>query len=80
MTKELKTSEELKALLDEGVRRFSLGSEPNAQWIRIVPADSTNEEANWKVAHSGTPGDYANAIERVMRELQQVYDLLPMEQ
>ncbi len=79
MAKELKTSAELKALLDDGVRRFSIGRQPNPQWIKIVPADPAKEGANWKVAHSGPTGAFADAIERVMRQLQNVYDLSPPE-
>ena len=75
MAKELKTSSELQALLDDEVRRFSIGREPNPQWIKIVPADPAKEGANWKVAHSGPTGAFADAIERVMRELQKIYDL-----
>ena len=75
MAKELKTSAELKALLDDGVRRFSIGREPNPQWIKIVPADPFKEGANWKVAHSGPTGAFADAIERVTPELQKLYDL-----
>lgn len=79
MAKELKTLEELKALLDDGVRRFPIGREPNPQWIKIVPADPIEKGANWRVAHSGPPGAFADAIEQVMRELQQAYDLSPPE-
>ena len=76
MAKELKTATELKALLDEGVGRFSIGREPNPQWIKIVPADPEDVDgANWKVAHSGTPGDFADAIDRVTPKLQAAYEL-----
>ena len=80
MAKELKTLAELKALLDDGVGRFSIGREPNPQWIKIVSADPAEEGANWKVAHSSRTvptGDFSDAIERAMRELQRDYDLIP---
>ena len=79
MAKELKTSAELKALLDYGVGRFSIGREPNPQWIKIVPADPDKEGANWRVAYSGPPGDFADAIKRTMRNLQTAYDLSSQE-
>ena len=76
MAKELKTSAELKALLDEGVGRYSIGREPEKpQWIKIVTADPDKEGANWRVSYSGLPGDFANAIERTMQELQKLYDM-----
>ena len=75
MTKELKTSTELDKLLHERVERSAVGLIPNPQWIKIVPADSDMEGANWRVAHSGTPGEFADAIDREMRELQKLYDL-----
>lgn len=77
MAKELKTADELLELLYERIRGFQLGSEPNPQWVRIVPV-SDDKRANWKVAHSPKmepPGDYWKAIERVMPELQEKYDL-----
>ncbi len=79
MAKETKTADELVELLHERIRGFQLGSEPNPQWVRIVPV-SDNERANWKVAHGPKmepPGDYWKAIERAMPELQKLYDLLP---
>ena len=78
MAKELKTSAELHELLLERVMRFSVGRIPNPQWIKIVPADPIEEGANWKVVHSSRTvptGEFSDAIERVMRELQRDYDL-----
>ena len=78
MAKELKTSTELKALLDERVARYSVGREPNPQWIKIVRANPATEGANWKVSHSSRTvptGDCSDAIDRAMRELQKDYDL-----
>ncbi len=75
MTKELKTSTELKALLDERVARYSVGREPNPQWIKIVRANPATEGANWKVSHHPNAGPFFDAIERAMRELQNMYDL-----
>ena len=77
MMKETKTADELLELLHERIRGFQLGSEPNPQWVRIVPV-SDDKRANWKIAHSpkmDPPGDYWKAIERVMPELQEKYDL-----
>ncbi len=77
MMKETKTADELLELLHERIRGFQLGSEPNPQFVRIVPV-SDDKRANWKVAHSPKmepPGDYWKAIERVMPELQEKYDL-----
>ena len=77
MAKETKTADELVGLLQERIRGFQLGSEPNPQWVRIVPV-SDDKRANWKVAHGPKmepPGDYWKAIERVMPELQEKYDL-----
>ena len=73
MTKEPKTADELKELLDE--RLSSVGPLTGAQWVKIVPADPAKEGANWRVAHSGEPGSFSGAIDRVMRELQIRYDL-----
>ena len=77
MAKEPKTSTELNKLLHEQVKRSSVGRIPNPQWIKIVPLVD-DKRANWKVAHSPKtepPGDYWKAIERVMPELQKLYDL-----
>ncbi len=52
MTKEQKTAEELKALLDERIAPYQLGREVNPRWVKIVPADPDKEGANWKVSHS----------------------------
>ncbi len=77
MAKELKTSTELKALLDERVARYSVGREPNPQWIKIVHVDPATKGANWKVSHHPKAGPFFDAIERAMRELQESYDLSP---
>ena len=77
MVKETKTAVELLELLHKQTRGFQLGSEPNPQWVRIVPV-SDDKRVNWKVAHGPNmepPGDYWKAIERVMPELQEKYDL-----
>ncbi len=78
MAKELKTSTELKALLDERVARYSVGRIPNPQWIKIVPADPAKEGANWKASHSSRTvlaGELSDVIEREMKKLQKLYDL-----
>ncbi|MCI0565106.1 MAG: hypothetical protein MN733_42105 [Nitrososphaera sp.] len=75
MAKELKTFAELDILLHERVERSPVGRVPNPQWIKIIAADPEKEGANWRVAHSGAPGDFADAIEREMRQLQKLYDL-----
>ena len=75
MAKKLKTADELKELLDE--RLSSVGPLTGVQWIRITSADPATEGANWRVAHSGQPGSFSDAIDRVMRELQKRYDLAP---
>ncbi len=78
MTKEQKTAEELKALLDERIAPYRLGREVNPRWVKIVPADPDKEGANWKVSHSSRTfptGDLADAINRVTPELQKLYDL-----
>ncbi len=78
MTKEQKTAEELKALLDERIAPYRLGREVNPRRVKIVPADPDKEGANWKVSHSSRTaltGDFANAINRVTPELQKLYDL-----
>ena len=75
MAKEPKTSEELIKLLQERIEPYELGRTVNPQWIRIVDADPGKEGANWKITHSGTPGEFADAIEREMPELQKLYDL-----
>ena len=80
MAKERKTSAELMALLIDGVVRIRKGPEPNPQWTKIVDADPAKEGANWKVSHSGSTGAFADAIDRVMRQLQNLYDLSPPEQ
>ena len=80
MAKELKTSEELMALLIDGCVRIRKGPEVNPQWIDIVHVDPPQKGANWKVSYSGPTGPFADAIERVMRQLQNVYDLSPPEQ
>ncbi len=77
MAKEEKTAEELIELLHERIRGYRLASEPNPQWVKIIPLVD-DKRANWKVAHSPKtepPGDYWKAIERVMPELQKLYDL-----
>ena len=77
MAKEAKTADELVDLLHERIHGFQLASEPNPQWIRIVPI-ADDKGTNWKVAHGPKmepPGDYWKAIERVMPELQEKYDL-----
>jgi len=59
------------------IRGYRLASEPNPQWVKIIPLVD-DKRANWKVAHSPKPeppGDYWKAIERVMPELQKLYDL-----
>lgn len=79
MAKEEKTAVQLIDLLHEQIRGEQLGSEPNPQWVRIVPLVD-DKRANWKVAHGPKkepPGDYWRAIERAMPELQKLYDLLP---
>ena len=73
MSKELKTADELKELLDERLK--SVGPLTGAQWVKIVPADPAEEGANWRVAHSGQPGSFSDAIDHVMQELQERYDL-----
>jgi hypothetical protein len=75
LSKEIKTAEELHELLHEAIRPFSLGRTPNPQWVKIVPADPQIAGANWRVAHSGAPGDFSDAIEHVMPGLQERYDL-----
>jgi len=77
MAKEEKTAEELIELLHEQIRGDRLASEPNPQWVKIIPLVD-DKRANWKVAHSPKtepPGDYWKAIERAMPELQKLYDL-----
>ena len=79
MAKETKTADELLELLHKRTRGLQRGSEPNPQWVRIVPV-SDDKRANWKVAHGPKmepPGDYWKGIERAMPELQKLYDLLP---
>ncbi len=78
MTKEQKTAEELKALLDERIAPYRLAREVNPRWVKLVPADPDKEGANWKVSHSSRTvpiGDLADAINRVTPELQKLYDL-----
>lgn len=80
MTKEPKTSGELKTLLDEGIQRFILGRQPEPQWTKIIPADPAKDGANWKVSHSSRTvpsSDFSKAIKRVTAELQKLYDLIP---
>ena len=79
MTKELKTSAELNKLLHARVERSPVGRIPNPQWMKIVDADPDKEGANWRVAYSGPPGDFADAIKRTMRNLQTAYDLSSQE-
>jgi len=75
MAKKQATAQELKALLNERIAGYSVGRESNPQWIKIVSADSDEEGANWKVAHSPKGGAFWDAIEREMPELQKLYDL-----
>ncbi len=78
MAKELKTSAELKALLYERIKRYSLGREVNPRWVKIIDADPDTEGANWKVSHSSRKfpnGELAKAIEQAVPELQKLYDL-----
>ena len=78
MAKELKTSAELDKLLHERLKGFRLGSIPNPQWFKIVPADAAKEGANWKASHSSRTvptGELSDVIEREMKKLQKLYDL-----
>ncbi len=75
MAKEQATAQELEALLFERVARYSVGPEPNPQWIKIVSVDPPKEGVNWKVSHSPEGGAFWDVIERAMRELQKLYDL-----
>jgi hypothetical protein len=54
VAKELKSAEELKALLDQ---ELTAGAGPldGAQFIKIVPAEPSTG-ANWTVSHSGESG------------------------
>ncbi len=78
MAKEQKTKEELEELLNEAIRPYQLGSEPNCQWKKIVAVEN-QDGSNWTVSHNpegNPPGDFWKAIEHVLPELQGKYDLL----
>jgi hypothetical protein len=74
MAKEKKTSEELKALLDESIKRDENRRE-GAQWNKIIRIDPPVEGCNWTVSHSGESGGYADAIDRAQATLKRLYDL-----
>ncbi len=74
MAKEKKTSEELKALLDESIK-WDETSREGARWIKIIPVKPPVDGCNWTVSHSGESGGFSQAIDRAQAKLKGLYDL-----
>lgn len=71
--KELKTADELKALLDKALQEGA-GPLDGAQFIKIVAADPSTG-ANWTVSHSGQGGGLGATIDRVQEQMKKRYDM-----
>lgn len=74
MPKEIKTAEELKAMLEGRIRL----SYPGVVSAPIVVILRTEEgESNWTASHSGQSDDVAAAIDRIVPGMQARYELRP---
>lgn len=74
MAKEIKSAEELKAMLEGQLRAANPGLGRDAQ---VVIVRTEEGHSNWTASRSGQTGETAAAIDRALPDLQARYDLTP---
>ena len=74
MEKQSETASELDTILHERVERF--GPLTGTQSLKIVRVEPPKDGANWTLSHSGQPGGFSDAIDRVQAQMKKEFELL----
>ncbi len=75
MMKEIRTAAELTDLVRAHVEKFHRGPLSGAQFIKVVPIESTADGVDWRIAHSGEAGGHSIALDEAEVDLTKRYSL-----
>ena len=75
MARERKSATELQKIVTDRMRGLGINQDP--RFVRVVGAQpsAATKGANWRVATDNRPDDFLKAINRVVPNIQMLYDL-----